>query len=181
MSSPTLVERLATAPLPACFGITAVGFGLISWPLELAVSGSVDVGSLTTRALVFGALMTWFVRRQRQRQRPDGAGAGAAMTTALRTGTLPADADPAAWEPALAAQRAEFARAGRTGPLVFGGFAVLAVLVALTESGGALLWWLVAAGFGLLTVVSLALVPRQLRRIDRLRHGLGQRPAAEPD
>jgi len=180
MSAPTLVERVATAPLPVYFGMTAAAFALVSWPLELVVSDSVDVGSLTTRALVFGALMSWFVWRQRQRQRPDGVGAGVAMAPALRSGELPADADPAAWGPALVAQRAQFTRAGRTGPIVFGAVAVLAVLVALTESGGARGWWLVAAGFVLLAAVSLAVVPRQLQRIDRLQRSLEARPGPSP-
>ena len=183
MSAPPLLERMATAPLPVWFGLTAVGFGLVSWPLELVVSDSVDVGSLTTRALVFGALMSWFVwrQRQRQRQRPDGAGGGVPVAPALRSGELPADADPAMWGPVLAVQRAQFARAGRAGPLVFGAFAALAVLVALTGSGGARGWWLVAAGFVLLAAVSLAAVPRQLRRIDRLQRSLEARPVAGAD
>ena len=179
MSAPPLLERMATAPLPVWFGLTAVGFGLVSWPLELVVTDSVDVGSLTTRALVFGALMSWFVWRQRQR--PDGAGGGVPLAPALRSGELPADADPAVWGPALAVQGARFARAGRAGSLVFGAFAVLAVLVALTGSGGARGWWLVSAGFVLLAAVSLAAVPRQLRRIDRLQRSLEARPVAGAD
>jgi hypothetical protein len=87
---------------------------------------------------------------------------------ALRTGELPTEIEPAAWQGWLAAS----SRSNRWAPSAVGVFAVLAVLHSLDHK------WVLAALFALVAVWQSAVALVLRRRIARLAAAVGQRAAA---
>jgi hypothetical protein len=96
---------------------------------------------------------------------------GQALTysRALRTGKLPEEIDPAAWQRWLAVS----SQSSRWAPASVGVFAVLAVLQSLNHE------WTLAAGFALLAIWEAAVVLVLRRRIARLAAAVGQRAAEQ--
>jgi hypothetical protein len=90
-------------------------------------------------------------------------------TRALRTGELPGEIDPAAWQRWLAVSR----QANRWAPAGVGVFAVLAVLQSLGHE------WTLTAVFALLSIWEAAVVLVLRRRIARLAAAVGQRAAEQ--
>jgi hypothetical protein len=86
-------------------------------------------------------------------------------TRALRTGELPAEIDPAAWQRWLAVSR----QSNRWAPASVGVFALLAVLQSLGHE------WIRAAVFVLLAIWEAAVLLVLRRRIARLAAAVGQR------
>jgi hypothetical protein len=86
-------------------------------------------------------------------------------TRALRTGELPGEIDPAAWQRWLAVSR----QASRWAPAGVGVFAVLAVLQSLDHE------WTLTAAFGLLSIWEAAVMLVLRHRIARLTAAVGQR------
>jgi hypothetical protein len=90
-------------------------------------------------------------------------------TRAFRTGELPADIDPAAWQRWLAISR----QSARWTPAGVGVFAVLAVLQSLNHE------WRLAAMFALLALWEAALMLVLRRRIARLAAAVGQHASGQ--
>jgi hypothetical protein len=171
---PGLQQRLDALPLPVFFVVVAVVGGLAGVVLDVLGDRTVDVAALAVRVVLFAGLLTWLAARQRRR----GAGPGPAIGAGLRSGTLPAGADPAVWRPALEQQRRGAVRGRRLGPAVFGGLAVVSVVPAIVL--GSVGWWLIAAAWGVLAVLSPLGSTRNVRRVDGLLGQLGDRPGRRP-
>jgi hypothetical protein len=90
-------------------------------------------------------------------------------TRALRSGELPAQIDPAAWQRWLAVSR----QSARWAPAGVGVFTVVAVLQSLDHE------WTLAAVFALISIWEAAVVLVLRRRIARLSAAVGQRAAEQ--
>jgi len=90
-------------------------------------------------------------------------------TRALRTGELPGQIDPVAWQRWLVVSR----QANRWAPASVGVFVVLAVLQSLSHE------WTPAAVFALLAIWEAAVVLVLRRRVARLAAAVGQRAAEQ--
>jgi hypothetical protein len=161
---PGLQQRLDALPLPAFFAVAAVVGGLGGAGLAELTQGRVDVPALVVRAALFAVVLTWLAARQRRRT--GSPRVGAAVGAATRSGTLPADADPAVWRPALEEQHRAALRARWLGPVVFGSLAVAAVVLAVLL--GSTAWAFIAAGGAVLGAIGPLGAARTLRRVDGL-------------
>jgi hypothetical protein len=170
---PGLQQRLDALPLPLFFVVFAIVVGLAGAALDAVPDGHVDVSALAVRVLLFSVVFTWLAARRRRRT--GGARVGAAVGAASRRGTLPADADPAVWRPALEAQRRTALRSRRLGPAVFGPLAVGAVALAVLLGSPA--WGFIAAGAAALVVLGPVGARRGVDRVDALLAQLDDRSA----
>jgi hypothetical protein len=161
---PGLQHRLHALPLPVFFVGAAVVGGLAGAGLGALTDGRVDVPALVLRAVLFAVVLTWLAARQRRRT--GSPRVGAAVGAATRSGTLPVDADPAAWRPALEEQRRAALRARWLGPVVFGSLAVAAAVLAVVLGSPA--WAFIAAGGAVLGAIGPLGAARTLRRVDGL-------------
>jgi hypothetical protein len=157
-------QRLAKAPLVVHFVYFSVAFGLVTWLIgELTGTTSTWRGRLIGDVL-FGVLMTAFTAWQRRRD--GGPEAQLDTAQALRSGRLPADADPQVWRNRLDRQERTQRRVRWIGPVEFGAFAVLGVWLALSQG---VIWWVFAGVFVLIGIGCVVASTRTLRRIYVLR------------
>jgi hypothetical protein len=168
---PALQDRLDALPLPVFFAGAAVVGGLAGAGLAALTDGRVHVAALVLRAVLFAVVLTWLAARQRRRT--GGPRVGASVGAATRSGTLPADADPGVWRPALEEQRRAALRARWLGPVVFGSLAVAAVVLAVVLGSAA--WAFIAAGGAVLAGIGPLGAGRTLRRVDGLLSALDAR------
>ncbi|WP_267422047.1 MULTISPECIES: hypothetical protein [unclassified Curtobacterium] len=150
-------------PLWSVMVVLAVAFGG-SWYLSTFIfmpsdtpAGIRALGGLITGAL-FGVFFGLWLGRQRR-----GIGAAAdqrVLGRAIRRGELPADADVDQWRQALTHYQQLYRRQRRLGPAVF---VVALVLEASLAVAGRPLFWLAAAFFVVMLVVTLVQTPKVLR------------------
>jgi hypothetical protein len=159
-----LQQRLDALPLPVFFVVAAVVGGLGGAGLAALTEGQVDVPALVLRAVLFAVVLTWLAARQRRRA--GSPRVGAAVGASTRRGTLPVDADPAVWRPALEEQRRTALRARWLGPVVFGSLVAVAVVLAVLLESPA--WAFIAAGGAVLGALGPLGAARTLRRVDGL-------------
>jgi hypothetical protein len=161
---PGLQHRLDALPLPVFFVVAAVVGGLAGAGLAALTDGRVDVAALVVRAALFAVVLTWLAARQRRRTGTPGM--GATVGAATRRGTLPVDADPAVWRPALEEQRRTALRARWLGPVFFGSLVAAAVVLAVLLRSPA--WAFIAAGGAVLGAIGPLGAARTRRRVDGL-------------
>ena len=161
---------LLTAPLYVHFAVSALTFGLITYGLDAALSDHRDswVEHLVG-GLAYGALMTGMVAWRRRRD--GGAARQRAFLAALKSGELPADADPAVWGPLLERKQRSIRRWEPWAIVVFIAFTALAVVLAVGQNP---VWWPFAALFVAMDVWLVLMGRRNARRIDDLRAQLPQ-------
>jgi Flp pilus assembly protein TadB len=156
---------LLVAPLYVHFAVSALTFGLITYGFDAALSDRRDswlehfIGGVA-----YGALMTGMVAWRRRKD--GGASQQQAFVTAVKSGELPADADPEVWAPLLDRKQRSIRRARPWAIGVFTAFTALAVVLAVGKNP---VWWLFAALFAAMGVWLVVVGRRNARRIDGLR------------
>ena len=130
------------------------GDTLYRWVLY-TVLGAVVVGF--TRSGVFGS--------------PDQRARRAELRAALRTGELPAGADPDAWRPRLVAEEREFRRARWAVLALTQLVAVLVAAAAVVRNDNAPGVWALAVVLSVFVVVPLRWCTGRLRRLRELQSG----------
>jgi Flp pilus assembly protein TadB len=167
---------LLTAPLYVSFAMYAATFGLITYGLDVGLSGHRDSWlEHLIGGVAYGVLMTGFVAWRRRKD--GGASQQQAFLTSLKSGALPADADPDVWGQLLDRKRRGIRRAQPWGVLMFIACAGLAIWLAVVQNA---VWWLFAALFVAMGGWLIAVGRRNARRIDDLRAQLApkqQHPA----
>lgn len=160
--------------LTVLYFIGTYGFSLLAHDARLTVQ---DALIRLVSAAVFGGLMTAVSARQRRRS--GGAENVTRINRALKTGVVPEDAEPSIWVSTLERRRRQNRQARWLNPLVFGLFTLLGVYLFAQEPGDPVAWIFLAL-FLAMTIVSVVLVPRTLRRIEALLAQLESRPSAGP-
>jgi len=133
---PSWRDRLRAAPLWVLFIYYAVAFGALGLILPGGSARTVSAAIVT--GLLFGGLMTamsavWR-RRDRARAGNHPGTERAVLERALRTGELPADpALDSSLIGLIRRRREQLAWASKAGPVIFGFFAVVSGLVALSR------------------------------------------------
>jgi hypothetical protein len=123
--------------------LTGVFFGL---QYVLPGQGHRSVVGLFIGSLFYGAVMTLFFsfRIAAVRRRMRGAENAGQIRRAIRSGTLPSDADPTIWLPELERTRGQYRRARWSGPVLFGVMIALTIWLAITVSP---VWLVMCAAF----------------------------------
>ncbi len=185
-----LRSHLQSASLGVLFGYFALTWFVLTYAFAVLL-GSARVSLTETigravGALVFGGVMTLVAARQRRRS--GGVENLVAINAAVRTGTVPEDAEPSIWVPALDERRRQNVRSTWLSPVIFGVFTVLGVVLALSEPQDAVLWGLTAF-MAFAAVFCAFAAARQVRKIDALlaqlrpagttAAGRGREPGAE--
>lgn len=116
-------------------------------------------------AAIFGGLMTGFVAWQRRRS--GGVGTLLEINRALKAGSVPEDAEPSIWLPALQLRRRQNERARWLNPVVFGLFTLLGVWL-ITQKPTDIIPWVICAFFIAMGIFSVLQVPRTVTKIDTL-------------
>ena len=165
-----LRTRLQSAPPAVLFVVLAVLWGVGTWGLGfLSGSSSFTLGSLVGRAIgavLFGGVMTaFFVWR---RSRAGGIQTASAINLAIKTGTLPAEADAHAWLPLLRARERSLLLARWLNPLVFALFTALGVFLVVAVPRSAIVGWLWIVLFIVFAVFSTVTANRQLPKVRAL-------------
>ncbi|BDZ49591.1 hypothetical protein GCM10025867_18320 [Frondihabitans sucicola] len=114
---------------------------------------------------IFGGIMTALVARQRRRD--GGRRTSVQITTALKTGAVPEDAEPSIWLPALEARRKQNERAHWVNPIVFGLFTLLGIWL-ITQDPTGFIPWIVTAFFIAVAILSLVQARRAVTKIEAL-------------
>lgn len=156
-------------PLPVFFALVFVVWTGIQLLVRAGDGGGVSgptvviyvVGGFVLAAVLTG-LMAW------RRSRSGGARSFADMNAAVRTGHLPENAEPSVWEPELARRERSFLIGRWLNPVVFGLFAVLAIVLLVT-GGGVLISLVCLVLFIAIGVASSVLNTRYLARVHSLR------------
>lgn len=158
-------QRIGSWPLAAYFVVTSVLFALLTWTFDLlthpgqnlVISAVVHL----TEGLFFGAVMTVFLAIIRRRSGGDEG--MLALRAAIRSGTLPTDATTESWAPRL--RRAARSAGLRVwlGPVEFGLFALMGVL--LLVSDGKVYWLIFIVGFAAAGIAISASSQRERGRI----------------
>ncbi len=165
-------EWLLSLPLPAHFLAGTITFSLLFYLFDVAgrnhsaVSPQRDL--VTGAALAATATGAWAVRRGRY----GGPQRLFDVSTAVRTGRLPLDADRLTWAPLLERKKRSYRR--------------LQVIIAVECAVGAglLSWaavnpenpralWLAAGAFVVVGIVGVAWARRYVARIEQMQRGLG--------
>jgi hypothetical protein len=130
-------DRLNAVPLPVLFIYYSVAFGGLTllWP---GPDASRSAGRAVVSGLCFSTLMTTWSALMRRRDRATAGTShvtrAAPIALALRTGRAPSDRQ---WDTALLGlvdrRRAQLGWATRANPVVFGGFMLLSVVLAVAE------------------------------------------------
>jgi hypothetical protein len=151
----------------AIFGVMSLYTDSPSWgDTRESVIGRLVMSTIV--GMVTGAVgVVWGDRRIRRLY--GSPGQALTYSRALRTGELPAQIDPAAWQRWLAVSR----QSARWAPAGVGVFAVLAVLQSLDRE------WRFATLFALLSIWEAAVMLLLRRRIARLAAAVGQRAAEQ--
>lgn len=102
---------------------------------------------------------------------PEQRARRAELRAALRTGELPAGADPDAWRPRLTAEAREFRQAGWAVLVLSQVVAVLVAAAAVVPNDSAPRVWALAVALSLFVVVPLRWCTGRLRRIRALQSG----------
>lgn len=173
----TLRERLNDAPIIVVALVMAILFGGLSLVGNVAtgvtrLNWAAVIGA-AVGGLIFGALMSLIIRYQRRRN--GGVSMARAVTNAIKSGELPADARPSEWGPLLERRRRQVRLYRWVGPVEFGLFALLGVYLLFAEPGGDVIWGveiLIFLGFLIAYPIS---AHRQLPRIEALEKQLTQR------
>ncbi|MFT2751130.1 hypothetical protein [Clavibacter sp. Sh2088] len=174
-----LSDRFQRAPLGIVFPVLFVIVVVIRLLLEaLMREDGLTLGRTIANvigSLLIAGVLTFVVGRQRRRS--GGADTMADVTTSLKTRTLPLDADPATWIPALEWRRRQFRRSMWLMPvlvLVLVAMGVAAVVLVPDSPAG----WIIVVVFLALGVVSFEQARRTLPRIDDLLRQLRARDGA---
>ncbi|MBM7025711.1 hypothetical protein [Clavibacter zhangzhiyongii] len=174
-----LSDRFQRAPLGIVFPVlfvivVAVRLLLEAVMLEDGLTLGRTIANVIGSLLIAGVL-TFVVGRQRRRS--GGADTMADVTTSLKTRTLPRDADPATWIPALEWRRRQFRRSLWLMPVlvvVLIAMGVAAVVLVPGSPAG----WIIVGVFLVLGVVSVEQARRTIPRIDDLLRQLRERDGA---
>jgi Flp pilus assembly protein TadB len=163
-------QWLMAAPLSVHFALYALTFGLITYGLDAGLSGRRDSWlEHLIGGVAYGALMTGMVAWRRRKD--GGASQQQAFLAALKSGELPADADPEVWAPLLDRKQRSIRRWEPWAIVLFIAFTALAVVLAVGQNP---IWWLFAALFAAMGVWLVVVGRRNARRIDGLRAQLPQ-------
>ncbi|WP_173168823.1 hypothetical protein [Curtobacterium sp. VKM Ac-2861] len=162
-------------PLWAVMVVLAVAFGgfwylatYVTLPADVPVS--IRVVSSTVTGAMFGVLFGLYLGWQRRDIGP--AAQNRAFGRAVRRGELPADADLDQWRQALTHYQQLYRRQRWLGPVVFTLALVLEVTLAVT---GRPFFWIAAALFLVMLVVTLVQTPKALRNTAAMLVELDQR------
>jgi hypothetical protein len=174
-----LSDRFQRAPLGIVFPVLFVIVVVVRLLLEaLMLEDGLTLGRTIANvigSLLIAGVLTFVVGRQRRRS--GGADTMADVTTSLKTRTLPRDADPAAWIPALEWRRRQFRRSLWLMPVlvvVLIAMGVAAVVLVPGSPAG----WIIVGVFLVLGVVSVEQARRTIPRIDDLLRQLHERDGA---
>jgi hypothetical protein len=121
--------------------------------------------------LIFAGLMSGLLAYRRRRT--GGSASYAAINEAVRTGTLPEDAEPGIWSPELDRRGRALVRARVANPIIFGLFAALSVSLLFTDQAG-IVFLLTAVFFVAFGTYNFFLCRRMLTRVQSLQRQLGR-------
>ncbi|MFT2691399.1 hypothetical protein [Clavibacter zhangzhiyongii] len=174
-----LSDRFQRAPLGIVFPVLFVIVVVVRLLLEaVMLEDGLTLGRTIANvvgSLLIAGVLTFVVGRQRRGS--GGADTMADVTTSLRTRTLPRDADPATWIPALEWRRRQFRRSLWLMPVlvvVLIAMGVAAVVLVPGSPAG----WIIVGVFLVLGVVSVEQARRTIPRIDDLLRQLHERDGA---
>ncbi|MFT2693259.1 hypothetical protein [Clavibacter zhangzhiyongii] len=174
-----LSDRFQRAPLGIVFPVLFVIVVVVRLLLEaVMLEDGLTLGRTIANvigSLLIAGVLTFVVGRQRRRS--GGADTMADVTTSLKTRTLPRDADPATWIPALEWRRRQFRRSLWLMPVlvvVLIAMGVAAVVLVPGSPAG----WIIVGVFLVLGVVSVEQARRTIPRIDDLLRQLRERDGA---
>jgi hypothetical protein len=173
-------RRLETAPLGVMFLLMTALFFVIRTAVD-AFSREDLLDPLLTglrlvSSMLFGVLMVVILGRQRRRS--GGASTDADIRQAVKTGRLPADADPAVWVPALEWRRTQLRRSVWSG-IALAVFLVLGVVIVLVDPA-APTGWVVVVVFLVVGAISIVQIRRAIPHVDDLLRQLRGRDGGRP-
>ena len=161
---------LLAAPLPFHFLVMAVVYAAGLYGEQRLTDSHASFATDAIGGVVFGAVMTALFAWRRRKD--GGASQQLAFVTAVKSGELPADADPEVWGPLLDRKQRTFRRWQPWVVVEFLAFTALAVVLAVGQGA---IWWAFAAFFLGMGVWLVVVGRRNARRLDGLRAQLAQK------
>lgn len=127
--------------------------------------------------IFYAGVMTVFftIWIARARKRAGGANELDRIGKAVKSGSVPADADVDMWTATINTQHDQLRRQLWLGPVVFGSAIALSTWLAVTDGW---LWWGGVVFFGAVLIWSVVSTPRGLRQVAHVRDELASRPAS---
>jgi hypothetical protein len=174
-----LRDRFSNAPMIVVAFVMAILFSGISLLLNVAtgvtrLKWAAVIGAVIG-GLVYGSLMSLFIRFQRRRS--GGVATARLVTVAIKAGKLPETATAEEWGPLLDRHRRQARFYRWVGPVEFGLFALLGLYLLFSDSARAPLWGSEMLLFIAAVVAYPIWATRQLGKIKTLEHQLSQRTA----
>jgi hypothetical protein len=173
--TPTWRKRWKHQSLWVTFVIEGVLFGGLFFLGTLGLNSRTPVVisliSCVVAGLLFATGMTAWIAHYRKRY--GGTNSAELINHAIKTRSLPPDADASIWLPLIERKQREYARLRWLGPVGFAAFAVAAAALALTTSGTER-WVMWACSLGLvgIAIAYVVSVPKTLVSLGILRSEL---------
>jgi hypothetical protein len=160
-------ERLQAASLWILFAWFAGAYFLATYGIGLLdKSARLDPSDALIRvggSVLFGGVMTALTAWQRRRN--GGLHTLVRMNKAIKSGTVPEDAEPSLWVPALQRRRRQNEQVRWFSPIVFGLFTILGIWL-ITQEPDNVIAWIITVLFVAIAIYSVVQSRMMVAKID---------------